>query len=87
MLIEDAERIFQSDIIFPVFWMSSSSPPSCTEREVHTSYQRLFIIVQPQVLGYGQSVGTIVEASDWPEDQEHAAPAVGGQEALHGVNF
>ena len=27
MLIEDAERIFESDIIFPVFWMSSSSPP------------------------------------------------------------
>ena len=47
----------------------------------------LFIIVQPQVLGYGKSVGTIVEASDWPEGQEHAAQAVGGQEALHGVNF
>ena len=47
----------------------------------------LFIIVQPLVLGYGQSVGTIVEASDWPEGQEHAAQAVGGREALHGVNF
>ena len=47
----------------------------------------LFTIVQPLVLGNGQSVGTIIEASDWPEGQEHAAQAVGGQEALHGVNF
>ena len=47
----------------------------------------LFIIVQPLVLGYGQSVGTIVEASDWPEGQEHAAQAVGGQEALRRENF
>ena len=47
----------------------------------------LFIIVRPLVLGYGQSVGTIVKASDWPEGQEHAEQAVGGQEALHGVNF
>ena len=29
----------------------------------------------------------LVEASDWPEGQEHAAQAVGGQEALHRVNF
>ena len=42
----------------------------------------LFIIVQPLVLGYGQSVGTIVMASDWPEGQEHAAQAVGGRQAL-----
>ena len=47
----------------------------------------LFIIVQPLVLGYGQSVGTIVEASDWPEGQEHAAQAVGGQGPLHGVTW
>ena len=49
------------------------------------SYRRIIAFYIP--LGYGQSVGTIVEPSDWPEGQEHAAQAVGGQEALHGVNF
>ena len=35
----------------------------------------------------GNHLGPFPEASDWPEGQEHAAQAVGGQGAIHGVNI
>ena len=33
----------------------------------------------------GNNLGPFTEASDWHEGQEHAAQAVGGRGALHGV--
>ena len=46
---------------------------------------RDLIFFKPQVLGMGNHLGPLPEASDGPEGQEPPVRAVGGQGALHGV--
>ena len=49
---------------------------------------RSFILVSsPRFWVMGNHLAPFPEASDWPEGQEHAVQAVGGQGALRRINF
>ena len=77
--------MFSGNCDFPVLAVDQVVSVQCYIQKGRFTVSSSFILVSsPRFWVMGNNLGPFPE---WHEGQEHAAQAVGGRGALHGVNF